>query len=111
MRTVLDDVMRERISFLYEQIRPENKAQVNATFQLQLEILQSADIEKLGSVHSVRNACLKRRMMLKKLTGSLRAIEPIFLLSLNPTDFIYSMIDLLAIYIIPKRIRQSPNSV
>jgi len=60
MSTVLDDVIRERISFLHEQIRPENKPQVNATFQLQLEILQTADIEKLDKSIVMRKAHLKQ---------------------------------------------------
>jgi hypothetical protein len=49
-----DDVISERISFLQEQIKPENKPAINDTFQLQIiNILQSADLEKLdGSIYS-----------------------------------------------------------
>jgi hypothetical protein len=48
MGTVIDDVISERISFLQEQIKPENKPAINDTFQLQIiNILQSADLEKL----------------------------------------------------------------
>jgi hypothetical protein len=47
MGTVIDDVISERISFLQEQIKPENKPAINDTFQLQINILESADLEKL----------------------------------------------------------------
>lgn len=43
MGTVIDDVISERISFLQEQIKPA----INDTFQLQINILLSADLEKL----------------------------------------------------------------
>jgi hypothetical protein len=53
MGTVIDDVISERISFLQEQIKPENKPAINDTFQLQINILQSADLEKLDrSIYS-----------------------------------------------------------
>jgi hypothetical protein len=60
MSTVLDDVLRECISFLLEQIRPENKSAINATFRLQAEILQTADLEKLDASILIRRAHLKR---------------------------------------------------
>ena len=78
MSTVLDDVIRERISFLHEQIRPENKAQVNATLQLQLEILQSADIEKLDRSILMRKTHLKQTKDVKevdRLFTELEALE------------------------------------
>jgi hypothetical protein len=54
MGTVIDDdVIPERISILQEQIKPENKPAINDTFQLQINILQSADLEKLDrSIYS-----------------------------------------------------------
>jgi hypothetical protein len=78
MSTVLDDVIRERISHLHEQIRPANKPSVNATFQLQLEILQSADIEKLDRSILMRKAHLKQaRDVLEtdRLFAELEALE------------------------------------
>jgi hypothetical protein len=78
MSTVLDDVIRERISFLQEQIRPENKPAVNATFQLQLEILQSADIEKLDRSNLMRKAHLKQTKDVReadRLFAELEALE------------------------------------
>jgi hypothetical protein len=53
MGTVIDDVISERISILQEQIKPENKPAINDTFQLQINILQSAGLEKLDrSIYS-----------------------------------------------------------
>jgi hypothetical protein len=60
MSTVLDDVVSGRISFLREQIKPENKQAVNDTFRLQAEILQSADIGKLEKSILMRKAHLKK---------------------------------------------------
>jgi hypothetical protein len=78
MSTVLDDIIRERISFLHEQIRPENKPGVNATIQLQLEILQSADIAKLDRSVLMRKAHLKQTKDVKeadRLFAELKALE------------------------------------
>jgi hypothetical protein len=78
MSTVLDNVIRERISFLHEQIRPENKPVVNATFQLQLEILQSADIEKLDRSILMSKAHLKQTKDIResdRLFAELEALE------------------------------------
>jgi hypothetical protein len=53
MGTVIDDVISERISILQEQIKPENKPAINDTFQLQINTLQSASLEKLDrSIYS-----------------------------------------------------------
>lgn len=78
MSTVLDDIIRERISFLHEMIRPENRPEVNATFHLQLEILQSADIEKLDRSILMRKAHLKQTKDVKetdRLFTELEALE------------------------------------
>jgi hypothetical protein len=60
MGTVIDDVISERISFLQEQIKPENKPAINDTFQLQINILQSADLEKLDRSILMRKEHLKK---------------------------------------------------
>lgn len=60
MSTVLDDLIMQRIAFLKEMIRPENKPGVNATFQLQVEILQTADLETLDQSILMRKAHLKQ---------------------------------------------------
>ena len=46
----LQDVINERVSFLKEQISPNNKPIVNRTFQLQIEALRSADLEKVAFI-------------------------------------------------------------
>jgi hypothetical protein len=38
----LQQVIDERISFLKEQINPNNKPQVNSTFQIQIDAMRSA---------------------------------------------------------------------
>lgn len=60
MGTVIDDVISERISILQEQIKPENKPAINDTFQLQINILQSADLEKLDRSILMRKEHLKK---------------------------------------------------
>jgi hypothetical protein len=39
---VLQQTIDERISFLKEQINPNNKPQINSTFQLQIDTMRSA---------------------------------------------------------------------
>jgi hypothetical protein len=39
----LQQIIDERISFLKEQINPENKPEVNSTFQLQIDAIRSVD--------------------------------------------------------------------
>jgi hypothetical protein len=60
----LQQIIDERISFLKEQINPENKPEVNKTFQLQIDaIIRSVDdnnnIEKVESIISQKKALLK----------------------------------------------------
>ncbi len=50
MSTPLDVAIIERISFLSEQIRAENKPTVNRMFQLQIDMLKSADLQKLDAL-------------------------------------------------------------
>ena len=40
----------ERISFLKEQINPENKPEVNSTFQLQIDTIRSLDDRDIEKV-------------------------------------------------------------
>ncbi|MGI0016598.1 MAG: hypothetical protein ACREBU_24510 [Nitrososphaera sp.] len=42
----LEETVNERISFLKEQINPNNNPIVNETFLLQIEILRNADREQ-----------------------------------------------------------------
>ncbi len=52
----LQQVVDERISFLKEQINPNNKPEVNSAFQLQINTIRSAayDLENVESLSSKR---------------------------------------------------------
>ena len=58
----LQQMIDERISFLKEQINPENKPEVNSTFQLQIDAIRSVDehdIEKVEFMIKEKKALLK----------------------------------------------------
>jgi hypothetical protein len=56
----LQQIIDERISFLKEQINPENKPQVNRTFQLQIDAIRSVDdLEKIEFIIKEKKALLK----------------------------------------------------
>jgi hypothetical protein len=62
--TTLQQVIDERISFLKQQINPNNKPEVNKTFfQIQIEAIRSAaddeDIEKVESIILQKKALLR----------------------------------------------------
>ena len=59
MITTLQQIIDERISFLLEQINHGNKTEVNKTFQMQIDAIRSADIEKVESI------ILKKKVLLK----------------------------------------------
>jgi hypothetical protein len=61
MIVALQQIIDERISFLKEQINPNNKPEVNSTFQLQIDAIRSVDddIEKVESVILQKRALLK----------------------------------------------------
>jgi hypothetical protein len=61
MITTLQQIIDERISFLREQINPENKPEVNSTFQLQIDAIRSAsdDIELIEPIILKKKAQLK----------------------------------------------------
>jgi hypothetical protein len=61
MMLSLQQIIDERISFLKEQINPNNKPNVNSTFQLQIDAIRSAadDIEKVESVILQKKTLLK----------------------------------------------------
>jgi hypothetical protein len=50
MSTTIDDVILQRISFLQEQICPLNRPAVNKTFQLQIDMLKSTDLQRLDRI-------------------------------------------------------------
>ena len=46
----LHQVIDERVSFLKEQIRPQNKPLVNQAFEIQIETLRNADTDRIALV-------------------------------------------------------------
>ena len=75
----LQQIINERISFLKEQINPENKSQVNETFQLQMDALKSVDdIEKVEFIIMQKKNLLKNSKDVhecKKLVVKLDGLE------------------------------------
>jgi hypothetical protein len=60
MKTTLQQIIDERISFLKEQINHGNKPEVNSTFQLQIDAIRSVDdIEKVEFIILQKKALLK----------------------------------------------------
>ena len=59
--TTPQQIIDERISFLKEQINPNNKPEVNSTFQLQIDAIRSVDddIEKVEFIIQEKKALLK----------------------------------------------------
>jgi hypothetical protein len=56
----LQQVIDERISFLKEQISPNNKPEVNSTFQIQIDAIRSIDdMEKVESIIMQKKTQLK----------------------------------------------------
>jgi hypothetical protein len=61
MITTLQQIIDERISFLKEQINPENKPEVNSTFQRQIDAIRSID-DDIGKVESI---IMQKKSLLK----------------------------------------------
>jgi hypothetical protein len=56
----VQQIIDERIFFLKEQINPENKPEVNETFQVQIDAIRSVDdTEKVESIINEKKAMLK----------------------------------------------------
>ena len=58
----LQQIIDERISFLKEQINPQNKTEENKTFQLQIDAIRSVDdydIEEIDAIIAEKKALLK----------------------------------------------------
>jgi hypothetical protein len=60
----LHQIIDERISFLKEQINPQNKPELDESFQIQLDVIRSVtyddyDIEKVEAIISQKKAILK----------------------------------------------------
>jgi hypothetical protein len=57
----LQQIIDERISFLKEQINPNNKPEINSTFQIQINAIRSVDdIEKVESIIMQKKSLLKK---------------------------------------------------
>jgi hypothetical protein len=59
----LQQIIDERISFLKEQINPQNKPDENKTFQLQIDAIRSVgdyDIEEIDAIIAEKKALLKK---------------------------------------------------
>ncbi len=61
MISTLQQIIEERISFLKEQINPENKPEVNSTFQRQIDAIRSID-DDMGKVESI---IMQKKSLLK----------------------------------------------
>jgi hypothetical protein len=63
MIMTLQQIIDERICFLKEQIKNDNKPEINKTFQIQIHVIRSAaddeDIEKVESIILQKKALLK----------------------------------------------------
>jgi hypothetical protein len=58
----LQQIIDERISFLKEQINPNNKPAINSTFQIQIDAIRSVadnDLEKAEAIIKQKKALLK----------------------------------------------------
>jgi hypothetical protein len=76
----LQQVIDERISFLKEQINPNNKPQVNSTFQIQIDAIRHAanDLERVEAIIKQRKAQLKNSQDVhesEKLFAELEGLE------------------------------------
>ncbi|MFL6492053.1 MAG: hypothetical protein ACJ70O_03015 [Nitrososphaera sp.] len=76
----LQQIIDERISFLKEQINPENKPEVNETFfQVQADAIRSVDdMEKVESIINEKKAMLKNSKDIReseKLFAELDGLE------------------------------------
>ncbi len=76
----LQQIIDERISFLKEQINPNNKPEVNSTFQIQIDAIRSAadDLEKVEDLILQKKELLKNSKDVKetdRLLAELEALE------------------------------------
>ena len=60
----LQQIIDERISFLHEQINPNNKPHVNSTFQIHIDAIRSAanDSEQFETIIKQKKVQLKNSM-------------------------------------------------
>jgi hypothetical protein len=77
----LQQIIDERISFLKEQINPNNKPDINSTFQIQINAIRSVadnDLEEAEAIIKQKKALLKNSKDIhesEKLFAELEALE------------------------------------
>jgi hypothetical protein len=76
----LQQIIDERISFLKEQINPNNKPELNRTFQIQIDAIRSAaqDLENVEVLIKQKKELLKNSKDIKetdRLLAELEALE------------------------------------
>jgi hypothetical protein len=68
----LKQVINERVSFLKEQINPNNKPIVNRTFEIQIQTLRNADVEKVALL------ILQKKKQLENARGDMDTTEVLY---------------------------------
>ena len=73
----LQQIIDEKISFLQEQINPQNKLELNSTFQIQIDTIRSAadDLEKVESIIMQRKELLKNSKDIQETDRLLTELE------------------------------------
>jgi hypothetical protein len=73
----LQQIIDERISFLKEQINPENKPEVNSTLQIQIDAIRSAvhDLENVEPLIKQKKELLKNSKDIKEMDRLLAELE------------------------------------
>ncbi len=80
MMIALSQFIDEKISFLREQINPQNKPQVNSIYQVQIDAIRSAaeDLEKVEPIIERKKGMLKKSKYVQgtdRLLAELEAFE------------------------------------
>ena len=78
----LQQIIDERISFLVEQINPNNKPEINSTFQIQIDAIRTAsnDLEQVEAIIMQKKELLKNSMDKKETDRLLAELEALELL-------------------------------
>jgi hypothetical protein len=73
----LHQTIDEKISFLQEQINPNNKPELNSTFQIQIDAIRTAaqDLEKVEAIIMQKKELLKNSKDIKEMDRLLAELE------------------------------------
>ena len=74
----LQQTIDERISFLREQINPQNKPEMNSTFQIQIDAIRSAatdDLEKVEAIITQKKELLKNSKDIQEIDRLLAELD------------------------------------